>query len=254
MIDRDAFVRRLDDLLEVDVVASDWGPNGLQVEGVPEIERVVTGVTSSLALIEAARDLDAQAVVVHHGIFWHHESRVLVGALKRRVSALLEAGITLCGYHLPLDRHTEVGNNAPVLRALGCDDLEPFAQAKGVSVGWKGRFPNPISPHELVARVKSFYDVDEPLTFLEGPDEIQTLGLVSGGAQGELTTAVGERLDAFMTGEVSEYNLHIAREEGIHHLSVGHHASERVGPLFLAEWINRNMDVEATFVDMPNPA
>lgn len=254
MMDRDAFVRRMDELLEVDAVSCDWGPNGLQVEGGPEVHRVITGVTSSLALIEAAVERDAQAIVVHHGIFWNHESRVLVGALKKRVATLLRSGITLLGYHLPLDRHPHVGNNAPALRALGCTDLEPFAWAKGVSVGWKGRFESPISPDDLVGRVRAYYGVDAPLTFLEGPDRIRTIGLVSGGAQGELTTAVGEGLDAFMTGEVSEYNLHIAQEEGIHHLSIGHHATERVGPKCLAEWMNGNLDVEAEFVDIPNPA
>jgi len=252
MIERDIFVRRLDGLLEVEGV-SDWGPNGLQVQGVAEIERVVTGVTASLELIEAARDRGAQALVVHHGIFWGHQSPVLVGSLLKRVRALLDAGITLCGYHLPLDRHPDVGNNAPALRELGCTDLEPFAHAKGVSVGWKGRFETPITPDDLLSRIRDVYGVKAPTAFLDGPAEIRTLGLVSGAAQGELSTAVGEGLDAFMTGEVSEYNFHLAKEEGIHHVSIGHHASERIGPRCLARWIGENLGVEAEFIDVPNP-
>ena len=252
MIQRDVLVQRLDELLETEDV-SDWGPNGLQVEGAASVSRVVTGVTASLALIEAARERGAQAVVVHHGIFWNHQSPVLVGSHLRRVRALLDGGITLCGYHLPLDRHPSVGNNAPVLRELGCEDLEPFAWAKGVSVGWKGRFPSPVEAPAFLQRLRDVYGVDSPVAFMDGPAQVSTVGLVSGAAQGELGTAVGEGLDAFVTGEVSEYNFHLAREEGIHHVSVGHHASERIGPRCLARWINDNLDVEAEFVDIPNP-
>lgn len=251
-MDRDTFVRLLDDYLEIASV-SDYGPNGMQVEGGPEIRRVVTGVTASHALIAAAAERSADALVVHHGIFWNHQNPVLKGALLGRVRALLEAGITLCGYHLPLDRHPDVGNNAPALRDLGVTDLEPFAYAKGVSVGWKGCFASPISPDELVARIERVYGVANPTAFLHGPDEIRTVALVSGAAQGEQDTAVTENLDAFITGEVSEYNFHIAQEENIHHLSIGHHASERIGPKHLAAWIAGEFDVEAEFVDVPNP-
>jgi len=252
MIARDELVHRLDQLLEVDGVV-DYGPNGLQVEGRSEVNRVVTGVTASLALIEAARDREADALVVHHGIFWNHQSLVLRGSLLKRVRALLSSGITLCGYHLPLDRHPDVGNNAPALRSMGVIDLEPFAQAKGVSVGWKGRFATPISPDELMTRVRNTYDVTAPTAFLDGPDAINTIGLVSGAAQGEQTTAIAEGLDAFITGEVSEQNFHLAKEEAIHHLSIGHHASERIGPRCLAEWMASNLPVEAEFVEVPNP-
>jgi dinuclear metal center YbgI/SA1388 family protein len=253
MIQRDALVGRLNDLLAIQDVTADWCPNGLQVQGTGSVSRVATGVTASLAFIEAARDAGAQAIVVHHGIFWNHASPVLVGSHAKRVRALLESDISLCGYHLPLDRHPEVGNNAPALRELGCDELQPFAWAKGVSVGWRGCFAEPISPQELLDRIRAVYGVDTPTAFLEGPDEIRTMGLVSGAAQGELGTAVGEGLDAFVTGEVSEHNFHVAREEGIHHVSIGHHASERVGPRCLARWINQNLDVDAEFIDIPNP-
>lgn len=253
---RDEIRRRIDEYLEIEGV-QDWGPNGLQVEGAAEVERVVTAVTASQAIIDATRDAGAQMLVVHHGILWNHQSPVLKGHFLKRVRTLLDAGITLLGYHLPLDRHEEVGNNAPVLRALGGTDLEPFAWAKGTSVGWRCRFEQPLTPDDLVARLRTIYGIEAPeprLTFLHGPERITTLGLVSGGAQGELQTAIDAGLDAFVTGEVSEYNLHLAREEGIHHLSIGHHVSERIGPQHLAEWISHELGVRASFIDDPNPA
>lgn len=252
MIQRDLLVESLNRYLEIDGV-QDWCPNGLQVEGSSEVHRVVTGVTASEALIHAAAKAGAQLVLVHHGILWNGQSHVLRGSLLKRVRALLDAQLSLVAYHLPLDRHPDVGNNAPALRELGVRELEPFAPCKGVLAGWKGRFETPISADELLRRLQSVYGV-KPLAFLHGPDEIRTIGLVSGAAQGELTTAVNERLDAFITGEVSEFNFHLAQEERIHHVSVGHHASERIGPRCLAAYLARAFPVEAAFIDIPNPA
>jgi dinuclear metal center YbgI/SA1388 family protein len=252
MISRAELVETLDTLLDPQRQA-DYGPNGLQVEGVPEVSLVVTGVTACEALIREAVDRGAQALVVHHGIFWDGAVVRLRGSLLKRVRRLLDGGITLLAYHLPLDRHPEVGNNAPALRDLGGTDLVPFAEHRGAPVGWKARLDPPLSPQEFLARLTANYAC-EPTAFLEGPDPIRTVGMVSGAAQGDLRQAVEERLDAFVTGELSEYNLHLAREEGIHHVSLGHHASERIGPRNLARWIAANLDVSAEFVDLPNPA
>lgn len=246
----------LDDLLDSSRF-TDYGPNGLQVEGRPEINRVITAVTASLRAIEAAVAGGADALVVHHGIFWNHQSPVLRGHHLKRVRALLEAGVNLYAYHLPLDHHPEVGNNAPVLRGLGVEDLEPFAEAKGATIGWKGRLPEPRPAAEFLSALRSLYGLEEtaPLhAFLEGPDPVRSVGICSGGAQGALGTAIAEGLDAFVTGEISEYNLHLAREEGIHHVSVGHHVSERIGPRLLADWLEREQGLEARFLDFPNPA
>jgi dinuclear metal center YbgI/SA1388 family protein len=248
---RDEFLQRLHELLDSDFV-QDYGPNGLQVEGKTEVRRVVTGVTASLEFIERAAKRGADAVVVHHGIFWNHQSPVLKGSHLRRVRALLDAEMSLFAYHLPLDRHERVGNNAPALRALGATELTPFGFAKGSSVGWRGRFEIPLSPQELLTRVESYYGV-KALAFLHGKPLIATLGMISGAAHGELTTAINEGLDAFLTGEVSEYNFHLAKEDRIHHLSVGHHASERVGPRELARWIHDELGLHAEFLDIPNP-
>ncbi len=248
---RDEIVRHLDLLLGAAEVA-DYCPNGVQVEGGADVGRIVTGVTACAELIRLAAARGAQMLVVHHGIFWNHQPPVLRGALLGRVRALLDAGITLLAYHLPLDRHPDVGNNAPALRELGATDLEPFASCKGTTIGWKGRFAEPIAPDELLRRVGAVYGPPAH-AFLDGPARIATIGLVSGAAQGEAQTAVAAGLDAFVTGEVSEYNFHLAREEGIHHVSVGHHASERIGPRRLADHLRRTFAVAAEFVDVPNP-
>lgn len=248
---RDAFLARLDEILTPHLF-TDYCPNGLQVEGREDVRVVVTGVTASQALIDAAAARGADAIVVHHGILWNGASLVVKGSHRRRLETLLRHGLTLAAYHLPLDRHPDVGNNAPALRDLGLVDLAPFAAHKGTPIGWKGRFETPIDPSELVARVASYYG-RAPLAFLDGPDRISTLGLVSGAAQGDLGKAVEERLDAFVTGEVSEPQWHLAKEERVHFLSVGHHASERVGPRRLAEWITTHLGLDATFVDIPNP-
>jgi len=251
MVQRDDVMKHLDVLLEIEGV-DDYCPNGLQVQGCAEVERIATGVTASLAFIEEAVAAGAQLLVVHHGILWRGQSHVLSGHFKKRVKALLDADVTLLAYHLPLDRHAEVGNNAPALHDLGAFDLEPFAPHGGACVGWKGRFQTPLAPGELLERLRGYYG-SEPTAFMEGPEEIRTIGLVSGAAQRDVETAVSEGLDAFVTGEISEFNPHLAREEGIHHFSVGHHASERIGPRRLADHLADFFGIDATFIDVPNP-
>jgi dinuclear metal center YbgI/SA1388 family protein len=252
MILRDDLVRHLDQLLEVSLF-EDACPNGLQVEGRAEVRKVVTGVTSSLALIEEAVRRKADAIVVHHGIFWSGASPVLRGSMKKRVRALLQADLNLLAYHLPLDRHPEVGNNAPALRALGGVDLEPFAKYGGQLIGWRGRLATPVAATEFLARVEAFYGA-KATAFLAGPATVRTVGVVSGAAQKDATRAVAAGLDCFITGEISEPNLHIAEEEGLNHISIGHHASERVGARELAAYLAKAFGIEAEFVDVPNPA
>jgi dinuclear metal center YbgI/SA1388 family protein len=252
MVARDELVRHLDTFLEIGLF-EDACPNGLQVEGRPEIRRVVTGVTSSLALIEEAVRRKADAIVVHHGIFWAGGSPVLRGSMKKRVRALLDAEMNLLAYHLPLDAHSEVGNNAPALRALGGVDLEPFAPHGGRPIGWRAKLASPVVAKDFLARVEAFYGA-KATAFLAGPAMIRTVGLVSGGAQKDASRAVAAGLDCFITGEISEPNLHIAEEEGLHHISIGHHASERVGARELAVYLARTFGVVAEFVDVPNPA
>ncbi|MEM6797618.1 MAG: Nif3-like dinuclear metal center hexameric protein [Acidobacteriota bacterium] len=250
-VDRDRLVAHLDDLLASD--QKDYCPNGLQVEGRREIRRLVTAVSSCEKLFEEAAALEADAVMVHHGLFWQGMSPNLVGVQYRRVKALIEGGMSLIAYHLPLDRHGEIGNNALAAReGFRLARIEPFAINQGQPIGFKGIFPEPISASELVRRCESFYE-QAPLTFLEGPDSVRTLGIVSGGAQRDFYQAVEEGLDAFITGEVSEWVMNIARETGTHYLAAGHYATERCGIRRLGEHVGERFGVDVRFVDIPNP-
>lgn len=250
-IQRDRLVAYLDELLEAKK-GRDFGPNGLQVEGREEIRKVVTGVSACLELFVRAREAGADAVLVHHGIFWEGMPRTLTGFQFRRVAELIRSGISLIAYHLPLDRHSELGNNAVAARRFGLEHVEPFALYEGLPVGFKGRLPEPLSPEELVARCREVFG-QEPLSFLGGPQEIATLGIVSGGGQREVYDAIDERLDAYVTGEASEWVMNVAREGGVHYVAAGHYATERLGVHALGEHIARRFGLEVEFVDVPNP-
>lgn len=250
-MDRDDLVRHLDVLLE-SPRQSDYGPNGLQVEGRREVHKVVTGVSACAELFERAAAAGADAVLVHHGIFWKGTPQPLVGFQFRRVASLLTHHLSLIAYHLPLDRHPTLGNNVLGARALGLVDLAPFALHEGEPVGFRGRFPEPLSPPELTRRIAAVYG-QEPLAFLAGPDPVATLGLVSGGAQGELHQAIAAGLDAYLTGEASEWVMNVARENCIHYLAAGHYATERLGIRALGEHLAIELGLEVEFIDVPNP-
>jgi dinuclear metal center YbgI/SA1388 family protein len=244
-------VSYLNQLLEADK-GRDYGPNGLQVEGRGEVRKVVTGVSACRELFERAAEAGADAVLVHHGIFWDWMPRVLTGFQYRRVAELVRAEMSLLAYHLPLDRHAELGNNALAARAFGLEEIEPFAPEDGLAIGWKGRFAQPLPAAELVARCAAVYG-QEPLAFLSGPDPVATLGIVSGGAQKDLYHAIAERLDAFVTGEVSEWVMNVAREAGVHYLAAGHYATERLGVRALGGHLAERFGLAVEFVDVPNP-
>jgi dinuclear metal center YbgI/SA1388 family protein len=230
----------------------DYGPNGLQVEGKAGIRKIVTGVSACQELFVRAREARADAVLVHHGIFWEGMPRTLTGIQYRRVAELIRGEMSLIAYHLPLDRHAGVGNNAVAGREFGLTDLEPFGFHDGLPVGFKGRFPEGIPAAELVDRCRRIYG-QEPLTFLGGPAAVSTLGIISGGAQRDLYTAIHEGLDAYITGEVSEWVMNVAREAGIHYLAAGHYATERLGIRKLGEHLREKFGVQVEFVDVPNP-
>lgn len=249
-IDRQALVTYLDQYL--DNRGRDYGPNGLQVEGKDEIRKVVTGVSACEELFVRAREAGADAVLVHHGLFWDGMPRTLVGFQYRRVAALIKSDINLIAYHLPLDRHPELGNNALAGRAFGLSDLEPFGSYDGLPIGFKGRFAEPIAVAELVSRCRKIYD-QEPLAFLSGPDPVRSLGIISGGAQRDVYGAIDEGLDAYITGEVSEWVMNVAREAHITYLAAGHYATERLGIRALGEHLAEKFGIAAEFIDVPNP-
>jgi dinuclear metal center YbgI/SA1388 family protein len=249
-VDREALVVYLDQYL--DSRGRDYGPNGLQVEGKAEIRKIVTGVSACQELFVCAREAGADAVLVHHGLFWEGTPRTLTGFQYRRVAELIRADMSLIVYHLPLDRHPELGNNALAGREFGLADLEPFGFHDGLPVGFKGRFPEAIPATELVDRCRRIY-AQEPLVFLGGPTSVSTLGIISGAAQRDVYTAIDEGLDAYITGEVSEWVMNVAREAGIHYLAAGHYATERLGIRALGEHVREKFGVEVEFIDVPNP-
>ena len=251
MISRDEFVSALDKVLEARGV-KDYCPNGLQVEGASEIEHVVCGVTACLELIEAAVDRKAQAILVHHGILWGG-TPTITGSFGRRVKALLDGGINLVGYHLPLDRHMTMGNGATVAQRLGLSNLEPFCEHRGITVGVTAEAPSALSIEELEARVTTALD-SRPIVLPYGKREIRRIGIVTGAADKDLPRAVEAGLDCYITGEISEFVMHVAKEVGIHFIAAGHHATERYGVQALGAWAADNLNVSFEFVDVVNPA
>lgn len=250
MAQRDDILRYLNDYLRVPAFR-DYGPQGLQVEGKPEVHRVVSGVSGSVALFEAAVEAGADLVIVHHGIFWDRESRVVKGGLKRRLQLLLDHEITLAGYHLCLDAHPEVGNNALAARGLNLEDIQPWCEYNGQAIGFRGRWEGkPVA--EAVRLVNELYG-SSAVEFLHGPDLVRTVGIVSGGAQGEIRAAIDLGLDLFITGEVSEFVMNTAREGGIHFLGAGHYNTETLGIRALGEHLAAQFGIEHRFIDIPNP-
>ncbi|MBJ7537727.1 Nif3-like dinuclear metal center hexameric protein [Marinomonas transparens] len=233
----------------------DYAPNGLQVEGKNEINRVVTGVTACQALIDAAIEYKADAIFVHHGYFWKGESPQIVGMKYRRISALIKHDINLYGYHLPLDAHPELGNNAGLADAIGLDNrasLQPEL-AIAESIGIVGELRETISPEDfkgLIERVVGRDVLLEP----SGGSSIRRVALCSGGAQGYIEQAILVGADVFITGEVSEQTIHIAREMGIHFVAAGHHATERFGARSVAQFLTEEHGLDAVFIDVDNPA
>ena len=236
----------LDQLLEVERFA-DYCPNGLQVEGRGEVRRVATGVTASARWIEAALEEGADALLVHHGFFWKGEAAPLTGMKGRRVGAIMRAEASLIAYHLPLDAHPELGNNAQLARLL---ELEPEGVGPG-AVGMHGRTA-PLAPRELAARIGERLE-REPLWIDGGGGRIERVAWCSGGAQSYLEEAAALGVDAYISGEISEPTVHAARELGVHYFAAGHHATERGGVRALGEKIIQDFDIEHIFIDIPNP-
>ena len=240
-------LRWADELLEISRF-EDYGPNGLQVPGADEVETVATGVSANLELLERARDARAGLVLVHHGLFWEGAPRALTRPLALRLRTLLEAEMALAAYHLPLDAHPEVGNNALIADGLGCKDGEPFAEV-GVAARFSG---DGVPAAELFERVRTLTG-REPLVFDAGPERVRTIGIVSGGAAGALDDAVAAGLDAFLTGEPKEHVMAQARESGIHFVAAGHYATETFGIRRVGELVAERFGVTHRFVDLPNP-
>ncbi len=244
---------RRDDILDyaadlLDLAAfDDFGPQGMQVEGAEEVTRAVCAVSSSLELFERAATAGAQLVIVHHGLLWDRESRVIDARVRRRLEALFDADITLAAYHLALDAHPEVGNNALLARELGVEVEGPFA---GIGVG--GRLSSPQPFEAFVERVRERIS-PEPLVFAEGPGELRRVAILSGGGSAHLAEAAREGFDLYLTGEPAEPSLHLARELAIGFVAAGHYATERLGVQALTARIADRFGLQWEFLDLPNP-
>lgn len=248
---RDDLVAYLDEKLDASR-GEDFCPNGLQVEGRATVRSLVTGVSACHELFRQARDRGADAVLVHHGIFWKGASPSLTGFQYRRVRELVLGELNLLAYHLPLDRHPELGNNAVAAAKLGLGQLEPFAFHAGEPTGFRGRFPEPIEAEDLISRCRETFRQD-PLVFREGPARVSGAAIVSGAAQRSFYEAIDAGLDAFITGEVSEWVMNVAKEAGVHYLAAGHYATERLGVLALGEHLAERFGLAVDFVDIDNP-
>lgn len=251
MIERQALLTDFDTLLQPERF-KDYGPNGLQVEGRPQIRKIVSGVTASLALIEAAVAADADAIFVHHGLFWRgHDGRV-TGWMRHRLGLLMQHNINLFAYHLPLDAHPELGNNAQLGRHLGFVGQASFGDQQ---LGWLGTAPTlaMASPQALASHIEA--TLGRPATLVAAkPGPMQRVAWCTGGAQGYFEDAIAAGADVFVTGEISEPQAHYAREMGVSFIACGHHASERFGAPAVAGHVAAQCGLEHVFIDIDNPA
>jgi dinuclear metal center YbgI/SA1388 family protein len=247
-----SIISALDELLEP-AAFGDLGPNGLQVPGPQDVQRVVTGVSAQRALVERAVEEGAQLVLVHHGLFWDFMPAGLTPTLAERLRPLFKHDVALAAYHLPLDGHPELGNNAILAERLGCERHEPFGTYRGAAIGRAGTFPGDgIAAADLFARVREV-TAREPTVFDGGPDRVRRIGIVSGSGADALNEAIELGLDAFLTGEPREHVMADAREAGIHFIAAGHYATETFGVRALGDWLAQRFGVEHVWVDIPNP-
>ena len=229
----------------------DYGPNGLQVEGDRDVKMLVSGVTASRALIEAAIDAQADAIVVHHGLFWRGQDGRVTGWMRERLRLLLAHGIHLFASHLPLDAHPELGNNAQLARVLGLQTEGRFGEQDLGFVGagtqtWSG--PQALADHVAATLGRSVICVG-------GSDRpVRRVAWCSGGAQGYFEAAIAQGVDAFITGEISEPQAHLARETGVAFLACGHHATERYGAPALGAHVAQDLGLQHRFIEIDNPA
>jgi len=225
---------------------SDYCPNGLQVEGKQEINKIVTGVTASMGLLEAALQASADAVLVHHGYFWRGESLPIIGMKKRRLQFLLQHDINLFAYHLPLDAHTELGNNVMLAKQL---DLKITKWAEMLALAELSQ-PQPLETFaaHIEAKLKR-----KPQVIGDLQKPIKKIAICTGAAQGYIEQAVAAGVDVYISGEISEQTVHIARETGMSYISAGHHATERYGVQALGEHLAQKFGISHEFIDIDNP-
>jgi dinuclear metal center YbgI/SA1388 family protein len=224
----------------------DYCPNGLQVEGRSEVERLVTGVTASLDLIDAALQLDADAILVHHGYFWKGEAQPLVGFKGRRIQRLIKNDLSLLAYHLPLDAHPGIGNNAQLASRMG------WLVTHQDGMLWSGEVAQSCDVEQVMEELGDNID-SNPLLIHGGDHAVHKIAWCTGAAQTYIEKAAALGADLFISGEISEHTVHFAREMGIHYIAAGHHATERYGVQALGELLASRFGISHSFVDIDNP-
>jgi dinuclear metal center YbgI/SA1388 family protein len=251
MASRDEIIAYLDELLDAPAF-EDYGPNGLQVVGAAEVEKVVTGVSAHLELFQRAAQEGAQLVLCHHGMLWNKQPLQVDSQRRARLEALFAADMSLAAYHLPLDAHPEVGNNALICELLGLELGQGFGAHGGRTIGFLGHAAEPLARGELAERCRSVFERD-PLVFDYGPDPLRSVAIMSGGAASSLAEAADLGADAFITGEPSEPAMADARERGITFIAGGHWATETFGVRRLGDLLADRFGVQHRFVAVPNP-
>ena len=246
MASRDEIVAFADEYLEASSYP-DYGPAGLQVAGVDEVAKIACGVSASRELFERAAGAGAQLVLVHHGLFWDRDTRVIGPVMRERLRVLFDAGITLLAYHLALDAHPEVGNNALLCRGLGVEPEQRFA-----GIGFGGPLAEPLPVEALAGRLEQLLG-REPLVFPYGPKRIERVAVCSGGASQYLPEATAGGYDCYVTGEAAEPTMRSALELCVHFIAGGHYATETLGIQALSATLAERFGLEWEFVDLPNP-
>jgi len=249
-MNRDELTAFLNAYLKSDEYKDDC-PNGIQVEGAVKVNKIITAVSASVELFKIAAAEKADTIIVHHGIIWNFERPLYKGGYRERIRLLLENNINLYGFHLPLDAHEEIGNNAQLCRKMNVKNIRPFGDVKGQYIGMKGEIDK-IDKGKFFDRISKLVNRD-PLIFDYGPDQIVKVGVISGGAQKYIEQAVSASLDVYLTGEASEHIMHYAKEEKIHFVSAGHYATEKFGVIALGDLLKEQFDIEITFIDINNP-
>lgn len=228
----------------------DYVPNGLQIEGRANVQKILTGVTASLEFIDAAIERQVDAILVHHGYFWKSETPVIRGMKYERIKRLIENGINLYAYHLPLDLHSELGNNAQLAKMWNIQNVAPISEHQPIVL--TGDLSEPMDVGRFSNMIEETLD-RKPFIEASGPQEIRRIAWCSGAAQDYLEEAANAGFDAFITGEVSERTIYIARELGVHFVAAGHHATERDGVKSLGNWLANEYSLDVEFIDINNP-
>lgn len=234
----------------------DYSPNGIQIEGKSDIKRVAFAVSATRDSIQKALEWRADALVVHHGVFWKYQgARPVTGAWGERIRLCVKNDLNLLAYHLPLDAHSEVGNAVALGKELGLINMSPFGLHKKQYLGAKGEFPTPLSASDLKTKLEKVLNHNIVMATPDASKPVKTIGIITGGANNDWVKAMEDGLDAYLTGEISEYNWHDSIEAGIHYFAGGHHATERPGIKALMNRFKQDHpDLEVQFFDSENPA